>query len=804
MVRPEWSSGEVKREEPVSHGNLTLGIRSIRGRLTWLVVSALIGLATFAWVAFGTLGRLKVNGPVYQQIVQYKDLVADVLPPPEYIIESYLVSLQMLEEPDSTALRAMAERFKVLRQDYEGRHQYWLEHLTRDSLRVTMVDQSYAPAVQFFEVAEGQVIPALLRGDKGRARALITGPLKESYERHREAINRVVAISNSQSASTEAEARDVIRSRSLVLVACAAGIMAILALLGWRLALAVMRPLDQTARALEAVSAGDLTTRAEPSVLAEVTRMTAALEKAVTGMRTALQAERVEWDEVGRQRTEVNRIRQLVENASINIMYADRNLRLMYLNPAMRRTFEALERYLSVPVARMPGQSLEAIHPESARHFARLADPRNLPLEARIEVGPETVDLVASAIVDESGEFLGPMVTWNVVTGRLAAERQMEGIRARETRAVEERRRLEQDEAAARERETAERAAARAAQAERERAEAEALRAKVDAILTVVTAAESGDLTRDIPVAGDDAVGQLGAGLQGFFRNLRGSIAHIARTAETVAAASAQLDSVGRQLGRAAEATSAQAGGVSTAAEEVSQNVHTVAAGTEEMSTSIREIAGNAAEAAQVAARAVKLASRTDDTVGKLGDSSAEIGKVIKVITAIAEQTNLLALNATIEAARAGEAGKGFAVVASEVKELAKETARATEEIGQKIETIQADTGHAVSAIREISGVIAQISQIQTTIAGAVEEQTATTNEMTRNVVEAARGTREIAQGVQSLAGEAQGTADGARQSQSASADLARAAAELRALVGQFRYHLAENHPASSLQGAGR
>src|SRR4029453_498474 len=186
--------------------------------------------------------------------------------------------------------------------------------------------------------------------------------------------------------------------------------------------------------------------------------------------------------------------------------------------------------------------------------------------------------------------------------------------------------------------------------------------------------------------------------------------------------------------------TTAQANVVSAASEQVSRNVQTVATGTEEMSASIREIAKNANEAARVATNAVRVAESTNITVAKLGESSADIGKGIKVVTSIAQQTNLLALNATIEAARAGEAGKGFAVVANEVKELAKETAKATEDIGQKIGAIQRDSGDAGKALSEIRPIVGQVDQLSTTIAGAVEEQTATTSEMGRNVAEAARG----------------------------------------------------------------
>ena len=171
----------------------------------------------------------------------------------------------------------------------------------------------------------------------------------------------------------------------------------------------------------------------------------------------------------------------------------------------------------------------------------------------------------------------------------------------------------------------------------------------------------------------------------------------------------------------------------------------------------------------------------------KLGESSTEIGKVIKVITSIAQQTNLLALNATIEAARAGEAGKGFAVVANEVKELAKQTARATEDIGHKIETIQADTKGAVDAIGQISSIINQINDIQSTIASAVEQQTATTYEISRSVNEAAVGSREIAENVLSVAQAARGASDGASHTKRAADELAIIAVELQNLLKKLQ-----------------
>jgi methyl-accepting chemotaxis protein len=244
---------------------------------------------------------------------------------------------------------------------------------------------------------------------------------------------------------------------------------------------------------------------------------------------------------------------------------------------------------------------------------------------------------------------------------------------------------------------------------------------------------------------------------------------------ERMSSSTTALNAVSTALTDTAERTRQLSTGVASASQEASSNVQTVASATVELTASVGEISRQVHESSRIAGEAVKQAERTDSRIGELSHAASRIGDVVKLITAIAEQTNLLALNATIEAARAGEAGRGFAVVASEVKSLAMQTAKATEEIGTQIAGMQAATHDSVAAIKEISATIGRVSEIANTIAAAVEEQGAATQEISRNVQEAAKGTAHVARNIADVN-------HGAAETGSASAQVL---ASAKALAGE-------------------
>lgn len=618
------------------------------------------------------------------------------------------------------------------------------------------------PELDAYVEGTAAIVDSVVAGRAEEAHAALADfqVLFERLEEKNAALSDMIEA-EAQQALSEADSR---RESSLIAMWTALGVSALVSLwLGTVISRMISRPLSDAVAVLES---GDMSKLANVKSADEIGKMARAVLATVERMerdQTALAEQKRVMEassgELARKNAEVEdalrraaasaaeatKVASMVENSPACMLYADAGLVVRYANPAAKRVLSRLVGSDCV------GGSLDRFYRHPQGNAAFFGQRSNLPFETRFESGPETVDLVAAAIDDARGESIGFLFTWELATERVAAEREVEAARARE---------LEQ---------------------------ATELKEKVDRLLAAVDAAAQGDLTVAVPIRGDDAIGRMGTGLGRLLADMRTSMARIRENAQQLSGASKTLTNVSASMTDEATATSERASVVSTVTTQLSHNVQTVAAGTEQMSNSIQEISRNTAEAASVARRAVTVAEETNAAVSRLGTSSEEIGQILKVITSIAQQTNLLALNATIEAARAGEAGKGFAVVANEVKDLAKETAKATEDIRTKIDAIQQDTTGAVNAIGQIGEIIRSIDRLQTSIAGAVEEQHATTQEITANLNEAAKGSNQIVESIKEVAGAAHSTKNGATNTSKVSQDLSGMSGELLELVGKFR-----------------
>lgn len=687
------------------------------------------GLLTLGVSVHSTIETVKLGGAKYQEVMQAKSLIADILPPPLNMLEIQGNLNRLLIAPKEMH-PALIARVNQLDKEYHETYSRWQKALpeAEPKQRLAAINRK---TLQYLEIVNNKFLPAAAARDTAKAKKALAD-VRPLYLELEKDMNGLVSLMTQVDTRNTAEAESLVGSEMSRLLLVGMAILAVCGALSWWIRSSIVEPLKTMAAASKQVSAGDLTAEINYSNGDEIGVLATSMQESLQTMRSfvgemnrmAAEHDRGETDAM----MPVSQFRGAFGDMAqgVNRMVAGH---MEVSGKAMACVAEFGRGNFDAPVERFPGKKavINSTIEDVRGNLKRLADDVN--------------GLIGAAIA-------GRLSTRADASAHQGGYRQIvEGINGTLNATVE----------------------------------------PVREASTVLSRIAEGDLTARVQgdYAGDHA--RLKQDINRMAEDLHQSIRSLANNVGGLAQASDELAAISSQMAGTAEETAAQAGVVSAAGGQVASSVSSVVTGAEQMQASIREIAKSAGDSAGVARRAVEVAHSTNASVSRLGESSVEIGNVIKVISSIAEQTNLLALNATIESARAGEAGKGFAVVANEVKELAKQTARATEEIGQRIHSIQSDTQGAVRAIGEIGTVINQISDFSNTIASAVEEQTYTTNEIGRSVGEASASTREIAKNISGVAEAARETTRGASHTQKASVELSEMASQLRAIVSRYR-----------------
>jgi methyl-accepting chemotaxis protein len=437
------------------------------------------------------------------------------------------------------------------------------------------------------------------------------------------------------------------------------------------------------------------------------------------------------------RQNELVRITRMIENAPLNMMYTDLDLRIQYMNPASERMMKRLEQYLPIKAAQMIGQSIDIFHKNPEHQRRLLADPKNLPHTAKIRVGPEHVSLLVSALLDHRGNYMGPMLTWEIITEKVETE-----------------------------------AKAAALGAEIERAKHE-LEEKVNQLRRVAQSAAQGDLTVEVTVRGDDDMGRLGEALGKMTSDLKHVIGEVIESANQFAEGSRVV----------AESSSY----LSESSQNQAATVEEMSASVEHLSKAILEINANASSARELAMRTSQLAKQGGESVDQAKEamvlirkSSEQVSDIIQVISEIASQTNLLALNAAIEAARAGEHGLGFAVVADEVRKLAERSRAAAKEITALIKE---------STRRVADGALLseKAGQSLATIVQGVEETAESIAKIARATQEQSESAAEVSKAIQDVSSITETNASSSEELSASAEELGAQAAALKGVISGFK-----------------
>ncbi len=685
---------------------------TIKARFILILGTLVIGFSLFGIATFKAMTTLNVNGPVYQRIAQGKDIIADVLPPPEYIIESYMVALQLTVAEDFYDMKtqALVSRFKKLKSAYDNRHNFWLTQPLDQELHDLLLERSYLPAQAFFAEADKRFLPAIQAGDRDGALASFQD-MRRSYDEHHTVIDQLLRYTTARNAEDEQQAQAMTRRYNIGLLSIFSFSIAIAILLTIVTSRGILRSLSTAQQVAGAIAEGDLSSHIDIHQKDEIGELLRSMNTMQQQLLERITADRKAADET-------LRVKIALDNVSTGVMIADNDRNIIYVNKsvinALDKTKAAIKgKLVNFSIDSLIGVSMDDFH-ENPAHQAKMLASLTSSYEAAMIMAGRSMVVLANPVINEQGQRLGTVAEWHDRTDEVMVENEVAAIVGAAAKGdFSMRFDLRGKEGFLRH------------LGEDINQLVQTSETALNDVARVLGALSRSDLTKVIANDYTGTFGQLKDDANTTVEKLKAIISQIKDASDSINTASKEIAAGNNDLSHRTEQQAA--------------SLEQTAASMDELTSAVQHNAASAQQANQLAANASDIADKGVEVVGRvvatmddINESSHKIGDIISVIDDIAFQTNILALNAAVEAARAGEQGRGFAVVAVEVRNLAQRAASAAGEIKDlitdsvgKVAVGSKLVAQAGQTMEEILASIHGVTNIMSEITAASSEQSA-------------------------------------------------------------------------------
>ncbi|TAN67304.1 MAG: methyl-accepting chemotaxis protein [Methylobacter sp.] len=736
---------------------------TIKARFILILGTLVVGFSLFGIATFKAMTTLNVNGPIYQRIVQGKDIIADVLPPPEYIIEAYMVALQLTVAEDFYDLKtqAMVSRFKKLKSAYDTRHSFWSTQPLDRELHDLLLERSYQPAQAFYAEAEQKFLPAILAGDRDGALASFQD-MRRYFDEHRAVVEELLRYTATDIAENEKQARAMNNRYNIGLLSIFSFSVAMAIILTVLVSRGILRSLNTVQQVADAIADGNLGSSIDIHQSDEIGDLLRAMNTMQQQLLERITADRKAADET-------LRVKIALDNVSTGVMIADNERNIIYANKSVLNTLHKTETGMNrqrsdvskFSIDSLIGSNMDDFH-ETPSHQANMLKALTGNYQASMMVGKRSMVVLANPVINEQGQRLGTVAEWHDRTDEVMVENEVASIVG---------------------------AAAKGDFSMRFDLNGKEgfLRHLGEDINQLVNTSETG-LNEVVRVLGALSRGDLCETIANDYSGIFGQLKDDSNsTVEKLKAIISQIKDASDSINTASKEIAAGNNDLSNRTEQQAASLQQTASSMEELTSAVQHNAKNAQQAKQLAVDASDIASKGVEVVGQvvmtmdeINESSRKIGDIIGVIDDIAFQTNILALNAAVEAARAGEQGKGFAVVAIEVRNLAQ---RATTAAGE-IKTLINDS---VGKISGGSKLVARAGQTMEEIAASIHGVTDIMTEITAASAEQSSGIEQVNQAIAQMDDVTQQNAALVEQAAAAAESLEEQAQNLVVTVSSFK-----------------